>query len=276
MQPLLKQNLQELQRIVLEIEQEFKTIKDQSQEFKKLEATQLEHKEQALKIKNECQHALDVVVPALNVAMENLSQLNKIDFAELRSMKNPPGTIVSILKIVCIFLSVEPIEAYSEELGRVESSYWHAAIGTQVLGNPNLMDDLLKLDKNKITPEQIESVEKIINDEGVDFEKAQASSKAAVGLLKWIKATRDYYYIFREIEPRRNAFMLAKKQYEAKLEEYQNKKLKVSQLDEALASLKDHQTTKDQVIKTLQDRILEYSVRKKSVDVLLKGLNSEK
>jgi hypothetical protein len=40
--------------------------------------------------------------------------------------------------------------------------------------------------------------------------------KALGGIFKWIKAIRDYYYIFGELEPRRDALILAEQVYNEK------------------------------------------------------------
>lgn len=41
------------------------------------------------------------------------------------------------------------------------------------------------------------------------FENAFHASKAAPAFYDWVRAVRDYFYVFREIEPRRDAYMLA-------------------------------------------------------------------
>ena len=41
------------------------------------------------------------------------------------------------------------------------------------------------------------------------FENAFHASKAAPAFFDWVRAVRDYFYVFREIEPRRDAYMMA-------------------------------------------------------------------
>ena len=41
------------------------------------------------------------------------------------------------------------------------------------------------------------------------IEQGKDLELAATGIFKWVKATRDYFYIFKDIEPRRDAFMLS-------------------------------------------------------------------
>ena len=71
---------------------------------------------------------------------------------------------------------------------------------------------LTEFDQNKITPELMMQVEKVLEDPEFTYEKAYTASAAATGIFKWVKAIRDYFYIFKEVEPRRNAYMLSQKQ----------------------------------------------------------------
>lgn len=54
-------------------------------------------------------------------------------------------------------------------------------------------------------------VEEIISAGEYTLENAKKSCFAVEGLYMWVKAIRDYFYIFRELEPRRDALVLAEK-----------------------------------------------------------------
>jgi hypothetical protein len=69
----------------------------------------------------------------------------------------------------------------------------------------------MEFDRNKITPEIMMKVETVLKNPEYSYAKAYTASKAATGMFKWVKATRDYFYIFKEVEPRRDAFMLSNK-----------------------------------------------------------------
>ena len=40
-----------------------------------------------------------------------------------------------------------------------------------------------------------------------DYSTAHKASKAALGIYNWLKATKDYFIIQREMQPRRDAFL---------------------------------------------------------------------
>lgn len=120
-----------------------------------------------------------------------------------------------------------PQEKVSKKTGRTKLSYWRAAQSKYVLGNPRLTDVLVAFDRNKITPELMMKVEKVLSDPEFTYEKAYTASAAATGIFKWVKATRDYFYIFKEVEPRRDAFMLSNKQLLDKRRQLEEKQGKI-------------------------------------------------
>ena len=115
------------------------------------------------------------------------------------------------MQTVCMLLNVKPEEKKSKKTGKMKLSYWKAAQGREVLGNPNFGDVLVEFDRNKLTPEIMMEVEDVLTQGNYSYEKARSAAVAATGIFKWVKATRDYFYIFKEIEPRRDAFMLSQK-----------------------------------------------------------------
>ena len=52
-------------------------------------------------------------------------------------------------------------------------------------------------------------VDDVLQSSNDSYEKARSASVAATGIFKWVNATRDYFYVFKDIEPRRDAFMLS-------------------------------------------------------------------
>ena len=208
--------------------------------------------------------------------MNSVDALTKKQLAELRSMKKPPKVVKLVLQTVCMLLGVPPAEKRSKKTGRPKLSYWKAAQGPEVLGNPRLPGILRSFDRNKVTPEVMMEVEEVLTNGNYSEEKAHTASGAATGIFRWVKATRDYFYIFKEIEPRRDAFMLSQKQYDEKKKNLEEKTDKISHLDTALQGLKGRQQSKDDVIEELRAEIQDCSIRKKRADRLLKGLSAEK
>jgi len=66
-------------------------------------------------------------------------------------------------------------------------------------------------DKTKLSDDKMALVEEIIAEPDYNFENAKKSCMAIEGIYNWVKALRDYFYIFKELEPRRDALILAEK-----------------------------------------------------------------
>ena len=76
-----------------------------------------------------------------------MQQIAKADVSEVRTLDHPPKTIKLVLKAVCLLLDVQPIVRKNSK-GVYKPSYWAAAIGPDVLGNPQLPQILVTYDKN--------------------------------------------------------------------------------------------------------------------------------
>ena len=84
------------------------------------------------------------------------------------------------------------------------------------------------------------AVEEVLQDSSYSYEKARTASVAATGLFKWVNAARTYFVIFKEIEPRREAFIQSEKQYEIREKRLVEKTEKIKHLDHALGGLQEH------------------------------------
>lgn len=136
--------------------------------------------------------------------------------------------------------------------GIYKPSYWMASIGPKLLGDPNLSDVLAKFDRSKVTKEKMGEIEDVLADPLYSYETAYSASKASIGLFRWVKAIRDYYYICQEIEPRKNAHILAEKQFKEKNEGLLESRLTISNHEELLTGLKAHQEEKNEIIAELR------------------------
>ena len=55
---------------------------------------------------------------------------------------------------------------------------------------------LIEYDRNKITKDMMLCIEEVVGHPDYTYENAQRASKAAIGMFKWVKAVREYFYIF--------------------------------------------------------------------------------
>ncbi len=70
---------------------------------------------EAKAIADDAQRDLDEALPALEAALASLKSLNKNDVTEVKSMKNPPEGVKSVMEAVCIMKKIPPkkVTSYS-------------------------------------------------------------------------------------------------------------------------------------------------------------------
>jgi dynein heavy chain len=209
--PALQEEQRKLVEVVVEIEEEYQKVKLERERMKEEEIECQAATDEALVLQRECQEQLDKIVPCIREALDSMGQVAKYDVAEVRTLDHPPKTIKLVLKAICLLLDVKPIVKKNRK-GVFKPSYWMAAIGPDVLGNPDLPRILASYDKGQLTQEVMAQVEDILTEADYTYESAYKASKASGGLFRWVKAIRDYYYIFEEMQPRKDALALADKQ----------------------------------------------------------------
>ena len=98
-------------------------------------------------MKETCDRRLKEAVPILQQSGSGLSRIKKVDIDELKSFVKPSETIVNVMAAVCIILKIEPAMHKDSKLGdQVKKDYWSAAIGSQCLANPQLIQLLTSVD----------------------------------------------------------------------------------------------------------------------------------
>ena len=162
-----------------------------------------------------------------------MQSILKSDVSEIKTFDHPPKAIKLVLKAVCLLLGVQPIMKKNSK-GEYKPSYWKAAISSEVLGDPNLPQRLSDYDRNQLTQELMAQVEDILSEANYTYQSALKVSRASAGLFKWVKAMRDYYYIFKDMEPRRDALVLAENQWQEHTDKLKAKRLEIQEIDQAL------------------------------------------
>ena len=115
-------------------------------------------------------------------------------------------------------------------------------------------------------------VEDILSQADYTYENANYASKAATGLFKWVKAIRDYYYIFQELQPRRDALMEAEKVLAKAKQELNYQKKETRDITYQLNSLRLHKEEKTNHSNEVTHKLEDLTKRKKRGQQLMKYL----
>ena len=272
--PVLQEQQNKLVATLVDIEEQYNKVNIQNEKLKREEFECNQAVDESKGLMEEAQEALNKIVPCINEAVESMQQISKYQTGEVKTLDHPPRTIKLVMKAICILLEVEPIVKRNSK-GTYKPSYWKAAIGPEVLGNPRLPEVLVTYDKNRLTTEMMAQVEDILGEADYSYENAHKAFQNATGLFKWVRAIRDYFYIFQEMQPRRDALTLAEKQHGERAKDLKLKQREIADLDKIMDGLKVQSEEKKSRISKLGTDIDSTILKKHRSDTLMKGLNAE-
>lgn len=188
-------------------------MKDRVKFVEEEEAALEAERASATTIRDECQRQFDEAIPLLKKAIQGLKKLTKSDIVELKTIKKPSKAVYTLMQCVCIIMGVPPSRTKVEgETSRFEEDFWAPATSGKVLNNFQLVDILSNHDPEQLTVEIMQKLKRAQSDEDFNYEGIQKASKAAQGIYKWLIALQNYYYVYTECKPRRDALLLAEKQ----------------------------------------------------------------
>ncbi|CAE8620925.1 unnamed protein product [Polarella glacialis] len=147
--------------------------------------------ESAGKMAADCQRDLDKAMPALNSAIEALSQLSKGDIVEVKAMKTPPGGVILVSKALCWAFNVKPKKVPAPDGRSKMDDYWEPA-KKELWGDPKLLDKLLYFDKDNIPADVMVKLAPLETDPEFEPDAIKKASVAAFGICKWVRAMIVY------------------------------------------------------------------------------------
>ena len=143
--PVLVERQHKLVSVLVDIEEEYEKVSNHRDMLNK-ELVLLEYEtKDALALYTENQSAYDKIMPRLNEAMDSMSNIQKSHIDIIRSMDHPPKIIKLVMKAICMILEEGPTPQNTKKNkdGIFKPSYWKTAIGTKVLGHPQICDILI-------------------------------------------------------------------------------------------------------------------------------------
>ena len=182
----------------------------------------------------DCERDLAAAEPALAAAQGALDTLNKTNLTELKSFGSPPGAVVKVVSAVIVLLSPK---------GKVpKDRSWKAAKSGVMAKVDKFLDDLIYYDKENIHEACLKAVQPYLDDPEFDPEFIRAKSSAAAGMCAWVINIVQFYRIFCDVEPKRNALAQANADLAAAQEKLSGIKAKIKELDDNLQTLTDEFT----------------------------------
>jgi len=224
----------------------------------------------------ECQDILDEALPALDNAINALKTLKKSDISEVKAMKKPPDGVKLTMEAVCIMLEVAPkMVPNPAGKGPKVPEYWEAA-QKKVLGNANLLKDLMAYDRDNIKVEVISKVTPYTKRDDFTPEIILKASKAASGLCKWVHAMVVYDRVAKIVGPKKEALKIATAELNAAMEALAGKQAELKEVEDKVAALEAELKVTMDKKEELERQVADCSAKLQRATKLIDGLGGER
>jgi type IV secretory pathway ATPase VirB11/archaellum biosynthesis ATPase len=220
-----------------------------------------------------CKEKLREAMPTLNLAIDAIRQLSKKDLEEVKSLRNPPAKVKTVMEAVCIMLGLPPrkVKDPQDKTKKIDD-YW--ASSQAILGNANALKQSLEQYHNHhdIRDNVIQKIEiEYLTLEHFNPEEARKASIACEGLCKWVIGIVKYYRVAQSIKPVKAALKEAEEDVKFSLQVLEQKRKNVKMAEKRLKQLEkqlDRASTEKQ---KLQAEVKELSGKiKNSTDMIIR------
>ncbi|UJR28892.1 hypothetical protein I4U23_010112 [Adineta vaga] len=171
------------------------------------------------RLKKDVEAAVENANPQYENALNALRLLNKADYDEIRTFRQPPQPVIALMNTICIMFDRKP--EWSE-----------AKILTT---KDDFFDDLVFYDKDNVSDEVFDMLTKIVSFDTFTPSYVAAASKAASSLCAWILAVYEYAKVARAQKSLREQVKAYEKLYNKRQKILGEKRLYAEKLKEELA-----------------------------------------
>ena len=236
LQPVLVKTSEEVEETLTVVDKETEQAEAKLAVVEKEEAVANVKAQVAKAIKDECEAELAEAIPLLEAAITALNTLTKNDITLVKSMKNPPQAIKTVMETVCIMLEVKPkrVNDPNNPVKKIDD-YWSPSQG--ILGDGGFLQNLQKYDKDNIKPAIISKIRPYLDREDFQPETVKKAAKAAYGLCSWVRAMEAYDRVAKVVAPKKQKLAESEAEYALLNESLQKKKAELKEVQDRLAEL---------------------------------------
>ena len=236
LQPVLVKTSEEVEEALIVVDKETEQAEAKLAVVEKEEAVANVKAQVAKAIKDECEAELAEAIPLLEAAITALNTLTKNDITLVKSMKNPPQAIKTVMETVCIMLEVKPkrVNDPNNPVKKIDD-YWSPSQG--ILGDGGFLQNLQKYDKDNIKPAIISKIRPYLDREDFQPETVKKAAKAAYGLCSWVRAMEAYDRVAKVVAPKKQKLAESEAEYALLNESLQKKKAELKEVQDRLADL---------------------------------------
>ncbi|XP_069067570.1 dynein axonemal heavy chain 11 [Pleurodeles waltl] len=177
----------------------------------------------------ECEGDLEKAEPALVAAEAALNTLNKVNLTELKAFVNPPIAVINVTAAVMLLLAPK---------GRIPKDKSWRACRVLMAKIDDFLQALLMYDKEHIHENSLKSIkEQYLRDPEFNPDLVRTKSFAAAGLCAWVINIIQFYEVYCDVEPKRQALAQANLELAEATEILETIRKKLAVLDNHLGRL---------------------------------------
>ncbi|EAY14656.1 Dynein heavy chain family protein [Trichomonas vaginalis G3] len=262
-------------------------LKELSVKSAECEATQKEVKEQSDIAEKEAAQASEAnrvaqeqfakVEPILEEAKVAVSKLDKDSLVNIKKLHNPSAGMKDTFDAVCIMFERQPRKVDGPTPGTKEEDYWPEAVS--LLNDIKFINNITNFKIELMKPATINKLKKYVpTDPQAREEKKKAAQQsfAAVGAFyDWVCASFDYWNVYQEILPLKNAADEALKKLEASQTILAKAKAHLAQVEQTLKDLQDKVDAMKKREQDLKDNVAKTTARLDRANKIMSGLSGE-
>ncbi|AYU77362.1 dynein heavy chain, putative [Leishmania donovani] len=226
----------------------------------KEEATALQLMNEAESIRRECEEGLQQALPALEAAKQALETLSAKDIQEIKTFTTPPSNVEKTMNAVLVLLG--------------EKDGWASA--KTCLGKLDFISRLTGYPRDSITAACIRKLAVFVQDPDFVPDIIEKTSLPCRSMCMWVHAMYKYYFVAKEIAPKRARLAGAEKKVEVARKELQAKQVALQKVLNHISDLQAAAAAAQEKADHFQRQIETAMARLVRADQLISGLASER
>jgi len=277
MQPILAETQIKVAEMIVNIDKDKASAAETKIVVEQEEASANKLAAETKAIADDAQADLDKALPALEKAVECLDKLKKGDIDEVKAMKTPPGAVKVTMQACLIMFNIKPkLVNDPDNMGKKLKDYWGTAQAGILQDAKGLLQSLKDYDKDNIPEATINEIKSLIEDPSFTFEVVDKASKACSGICLWVHAMYTYYFVAKNVEPKKAKLKEAQDSLAVTMQKLAGVQASLKAVMDKVASLeRDLKGANDKKEELARD-VATASARLERAHKLLGGLGGEK
>ncbi|EAY21612.1 Dynein heavy chain family protein [Trichomonas vaginalis G3] len=275
--PVLKKTRAECEHMLEELKVKSAEVEETRKEVEGQRENAEKEAEEATKANSVAQEQFKKAQPLLQEAQDAVLRLDKDSLSNIKKLHAPSSGMIDTFEAVCIMFGRRPRVVNGPTPGSKEEDYWPEVIS--LLNDIGFIKNVQNFRIEDLKKETINKLKKYVPtepDQRAEKKSIASGSFAAVGALyDWVCASFDYWFVFQQILPLRNAAEEAAKKLEQSKQMLAKAQEHLDQVEATLKNLSDSVKAQKEKEKELAESVANTQARLERAEKIMSGLSGE-